>query len=577
MEGFKSCEKDPFGEEQNETSRISGAFGAFIGAIIGTVPTIVLGLFGLFSAWLGFLTAFASMKGYQLLKGARNSKYAFCVITTFSMLSSMASSVFLFWLYMDTLSEQPYVFSFFSLPVIFTFLGVQFFRRAIVSYSCPQISQNLLQAAAKINASEEAKGAQTYFPENAWISSFKKSFTLSIFSGFIIIIALIALSIFDYSFGNETNGTSKIVASLCAIVGEAAVLMVSMSSKAVISSISNCFVKTENGDLWRVDVNKLNLIESYHFTSKGVFSGINASTLTNDERQLLRASMFRAISDIKSGMIHPKSALSAAVTKIDSPILEKETKHTWKISFLSEDGQRKNISVAKAYPGFTPFPNIEIPHGPMPFRFDMVAFSLVLVSAFALGGGALGHFIFKTPPKNSETLKVTSTSKTYTKYEQNGVSYKVDSYMTEIDDGVYTGSSPNAIYSVYVSHASSESDAISALTEPLGEYRFLDDFDGFRFEHIKNVTENSENDDDFLVTMTSENGKSFKHNMISMLFKSGHTVTIGVALFENGTLVSVFSAYENPNDENDVKLNISDILKSIDMIENYETAAISAK
>lgn len=80
---------------------VRGAAGALLGALVGTIPWILLGGFGWISMWLGALISTASFYGYRKCKGAHHTAFATTVIIAFSVLTmlgaSLASEVVYWW------------------------------------------------------------------------------------------------------------------------------------------------------------------------------------------------------------------------------------------------------------------------------------------------------------------------------------------------------------------------------------------------------------------------------------------------------------------------------------------------
>lgn len=56
-------------QAENKGSVLFGAIGAFLGALVGMLPWMLVDLAGYFSAWLGILAATCSKFGYDLFKG----------------------------------------------------------------------------------------------------------------------------------------------------------------------------------------------------------------------------------------------------------------------------------------------------------------------------------------------------------------------------------------------------------------------------------------------------------------------------------------------------------------------------
>ena len=67
-------------------SYFTGLLGALLGAVVGAVPWIIAQRSGWFIGWLAFLIGFASLKGYQLFRGAKKKGYITAVVWIISLL-----------------------------------------------------------------------------------------------------------------------------------------------------------------------------------------------------------------------------------------------------------------------------------------------------------------------------------------------------------------------------------------------------------------------------------------------------------------------------------------------------------
>ena len=74
-----------------------GILGAALGAVVGAIPWAVAFYFGYFVAWLGFLVALASKKGYELL-GGRETKAKLISIIASSLISIVAVEIFVYFI-----------------------------------------------------------------------------------------------------------------------------------------------------------------------------------------------------------------------------------------------------------------------------------------------------------------------------------------------------------------------------------------------------------------------------------------------------------------------------------------------
>ncbi len=77
-------------EPPTSVSFLMGIIGAFLGAVIGSIPWLVVLNAGWLIGWLAFLTGYVSFYGYKLFKGPKNHKFAVGVIWSLSLLVILA-------------------------------------------------------------------------------------------------------------------------------------------------------------------------------------------------------------------------------------------------------------------------------------------------------------------------------------------------------------------------------------------------------------------------------------------------------------------------------------------------------
>lgn len=59
-----------------------------------------------------------------------------------------------------------------------------------------------------------------------------------------------------------------------------------------------------------------------------------------------------------------------------NPELVKETKWGWKLSYETESGKRRRITLYKIYPGFAPLPGRQPAEGPVPMQWGWCLLAL---------------------------------------------------------------------------------------------------------------------------------------------------------------------------------------------------------
>lgn len=139
-----------------------------------------------------------------------------------------------------------------------------------------------------------------------------------------------------------------------------------------------------NGTLWRINLEQLNQQMGYHFTNSVItLTGVRWHKLAPEEQQRAKNSIQYLITVLDSaqstqaGMFELPLALC-----LSEPVVLKETRWAWKISYLANNGKRRKLTIHKSYPGFAPAPGFQPAQRPVPFRWRGVIISLIIVLLF---------------------------------------------------------------------------------------------------------------------------------------------------------------------------------------------------
>lgn len=554
---------------------LQGALGSLVGAIIGAVPTVLTGMLGFVSGWLALLIPFAARKGYKLCQGARNEGFAFGCILVWSLLASVATSVFICWPYWLEAGVM-----FFLIPIIFALVGAFTCRRGLKLYTQPELMEEMAQRARAENAANSADQTEFYHGQRKLVWPLRLSALLAMFPELFLMLGFLLLAI-------PTESFRWILASLGACVGFFLVtfaLVLPMTFH--FQPEAYLYVHTGDGRLWRVLFPQLNAMENYRFTAKSAaLRALSWDRLDAGEREVARASVLRAIADIDSGNLFPGSALSRVVIPLEDPILVKETKWLWKVDYRTDSGKRKRVTIPKAYLGLQPTPNAQSCQGPVPYRWGVCVVALVVTLALASLGGLVGlgleGEIPTSGPKPEPGGKIQASLYTpaqTTAYEHGGVRYQVDSSFLALDTGVYYdgltytteggGVQPGGggvEYTVQVFHGCDTARAEDALTATLSGARRDLEYANFQFQWTEGGTT--------LVPLA--NGREdCGYNILTIRFEDGRRWYAGVVLAPDGTLVTIGVTDENgKNREEQVQGTVAFILQSVEITlteDNYQ-------
>ena len=537
-------------------SYITGVLGAFLGAIVGALPTLLTGLFGFVSGWLALLIPFGARKGYQMFHGPRKTGFAFALILGLSVLASVGVCCWLIWPY----NPLEAGLAFFLIPIVFSVIGAFSCRQKLRSYTEPEVLENLKQRAREENAGESARQAALYPGDKKWTTPRRVSMMLAMFPELGLMIGLLLCAM-------PTESMAWIFASLGACVGLfAAMFILVFPTMGQLQGMSYLFLRTADGRLWRVMINRLNAMDTYRFTHKnGFWTALTWDRLDEGERELLRASVLRATEALTGGQVFPGSALSRVVASMEEVTLRKEDRWCWKVNYRDGEGKARRMTIPKTYPDFSPAEGIPAPQGPMPYRWGMVALALAVTLAFAAGGWALGRAVDDpdTFGQQQEAIAV-RVPENSTAYEHGGIRYQVDADFEVLGTGEYVdnGSRGQEVYyTVEVQNGCDTAGALEVLTAPISTARLKESFEGFRFLR----TDGEE-------TLVPLEGGKGGFNILTISYKDGSRWHTGVVLSPEGTLVTV-TAIGWEQDETRTLGSILYILQSVEITlteDNYQ-------
>lgn len=175
---------------------------------------------------------------------------------------------------------------------------------------------------------------------------------------------------------------------------------------------------------------------------------------------------------------------------------------------------------------------------------------VALIAAAALNGAADDGFPL---PGASDSRPENTNS-----YEYHGVTYRVDSAFEEIGENVFFDAKTAAFYYLTVETGMDEDGALSTLTELIGDHRMDPAFDRFQFSYLDEPS--------ILVPLTAADGAIYQHTILSLYFtgEAGEMVIhSGIALSEDGVLVTAGATHVDCGDVETVKTGIVHILQSV--------------
>lgn len=568
-------------ERERREHVLAGLVGAFLGSLIGVACIVGVGQLGYVASISGVVMAVCAIKGYALLGGTISRKGAVisCVLTVimtyfgnrldFAVSVARLAEVDVFSAFqaMGQLLDGGYInaaayWGNLVMLYLFTLLGavptlMAAFRRA-TPVSIPQ--EHTPDPSSPETANEPS--LQVYpFAGLSWTLRLRLSLCLPIFLPILLIVAFL-LGLYS-RYGDDLNASVPIISALLgATIGMIVSCVWMLSRLYALQSMQFVFVRT-GGELWRVDLAKLNRIEPYRFTTKtGAVRVLRWDILTEEEQQRARSAIQRAIHSIRAGEIMPDSILRQFVLYLPDPRLEKETKWVWRISYAlntQPGGRRKNMTISKVYRGLVPAPGATAQEGPLPARWGALILPLAITVLLGLAGWGVGLSLSgggqpSSISKNPSIGAVRPESVVY--YEQNGVRFLIDSTFQDLDGaGQFMDPATGTVYLIGVQPGADQETALDVLLGPIGDARMLDTFKDIAFAYPYEEKD--------LVELEAEDGAVYQHNLLTIHFTDGQAFHSAVSLSDSGTLIQIMAVQDSGDDEEQVRGMIRYLLTTL--------------
>ncbi len=338
--------------KENE-NKLGGIIGAFIGATVGMIPMVITTYIGFTSGWLGIITAITAFHGYKICGGPKNRKFAkttIMVVTVGLIGAWMAYVAYLLFSYNSFETNNAMVF---VIPFFAGFVGYGFINKRVDLYVEPDLLTRTAEAYETMTYGD-ASEKKVYLPDSRKTSLYG-------FTALFILLCPFLVIMFGVYIGNVLEYEEIFYAVFISIITfSITTIFVSATSNPKRHNLY-AFVKTEQGNVYRVDLLKLNQVDGFQsYISNGV-TVMNVSKMREDELRALNASIVRAISEIEvTGAYSSNIKLQKAIIHMKGAHILSDLKHHFKISYTNAYGQFKKMKIYKIYPGFHPTERVTV-------------------------------------------------------------------------------------------------------------------------------------------------------------------------------------------------------------------------
>ena len=357
----------------------AGLVGAFLGSLIGVACTVIIGQLGYVASISGLVMAVCALKGYEMLggtlskKGAVISSVLILLMTFFAHRLTWAIAIAseLEWGVLESyrsishllergMLESTAYWGDLAMLYLFTLLGaVPTILGGLRNTGTPELPRPPASPEAAA-----APGEADFYPAGKnWLRPLRFSAFFSLLPGLAVGIALLVTAV------SRDAPIPLSLAALFAILSSFVTMLFALPMTRVNQAESFLFVRAA-GHLWQINLSALNAMDTYRFTEKAIrIRALKWDALSQTEQERAKASILRAISLLTSGQVLPGSSLSLVVLPLTDFELIKEDQWSWQGQYSLQNGRRKKIRIAKAYPNFAPVYGLEPPQEPASCRW----------------------------------------------------------------------------------------------------------------------------------------------------------------------------------------------------------------
>ncbi len=533
----------------------AGLVGAFLGSLIGVACTVIIGQMGYVASISGLVMAVCALKGYEMLggtlskKGAVISSVLILLMTFFAHRLTWAIAIAseLEWGVLESyrsishllergMLESTAYWGDLAMLYLFTLLGaVPTILGGLRNTGTPELPRPPASPEAAA-----APGEADFYPAGKnWLRPLRFSAFFSLLPGLAVGIALLVTAV------SRDAPIPLSLAALFAILSSFVTMLFALPMTRVNQAESFLFVRAA-GHLWQINLSALNAMDTYRFTEKAIrIRALKWDALSQTEQERAKASILRAISLLTSGQVLPGSSLSLVVLPLTDFELIKEDQWSWQGQYSLQNGRRKKIRIAKAYPNFAPVYGLEPPQEPASCRWGLFALALILALTLGAAGYGLGALLDGSLPGGTtapgqadsagQTGPAAVTARTpesaIHRYETGGIYYLMDGDFSVIGVNAFHDDATNTDFTLTVQPGADEETAVNTLLQPISDYRTSPQYDYFQFAHA--------GAEETLVPLTAEDGTEYRYEILTLYLKDGSAVHVGAALAEDGLLVTV--------------------------------------
>lgn len=437
-----------------------GILGSVLGGMLGALPMVMVGLLGFFTGWLGVFIAVGAFEGYKKFQGPKSIQFIKGTIIVVTISVTTVLSVVFGIIYTEIGGAWVNYSMLMMIPLFAGFVGYSLIDNKVQLYVNPNIMKDALEKAREENAENPDYGL--YLPPMIWRKT-------RIVTNIFMLLPLVLIALLSY-LGYLYSNINCLKAIPFALLGwSISVIAIQVSSGTL---RLYAYAKTSENKIYKINLQKLNQDLRYRFNLSSSLMGFNIKRVREEEQEILRASVYRAITNFDAQQdLTDKSIAKLGIVELRDLQFIKDLKNTYRISYKKPNGRIKKDHIAKIYETFAPFPYL--PTENKKFSVDGKA---IVTSFICTILPFMAAFMLLNITSDVKSLPVSATTSKpndgmyanskLNSYEYKNISFKIPDTHIKIDENTFMSDDSGEVYGI---------NAVAPMgsTSPQDAYDFL--------------------------------------------------------------------------------------------------------
>lgn len=445
-----------------------GIFGAILGAVIGSIPMIVIAYLGFFSGWLGLLTAYGAYLGYVKFNGFKSIPFAKKTIMASTICVTAVISIYTGVIYTLAGNKMSNVFA--TAPILAGFVGYSFIKSKLETYVLgdnPPKQPIPPEFSSSYELNTNVSDITLYLPNPRRLKPF------TAYTRLVLLIIMLLFFPVGYLVFKDFASLFVTVPLLCYII--CAMIVILKTARIDVYS----YAVTSSKKAYKINLELLNAIDtkiftkthttlnskeytvidhkpvqkSYSFMKSKGYTVSKLKKLNPSEIENLKSIIVGAINDLHNQSNEIETELNKCITELKYLNLEKETRNFYVVSYKNEKEITKKTKIAKVYDGLNLFPECRDDEKNLTLDIKSIAISLLCAGvAFLILFFSLGNPFTKINKVQKDNFSSTENqvinSENLVTYECSDFTYQVPQSHIQIEDNAFVSDNNLEIYGI---------------------------------------------------------------------------------------------------------------------------------